>query len=137
MTTEYGKDISCTTSLRTGRWSSGVRLVAESAFRRLTTPRGTLVGGPEELNFGFDVTEMIGTSSTKLVLAALPGQIRAELLKDERISEVIATVTASKTAAGADALDIEVNALTGEGPFTLQLLATELTVELVGLSVEE
>lgn len=137
MSTNYGKDVSCTTGLRTGRYASGVRLVGEAAFRRLSTPRGTLRGGPDEENYGFDLSEKVGAASSKITIAALPGQISAELKKDERITEVEATVIASKTDSGADALDITILASTGEGPFTLQILASSLTVELVGLTVED
>ena len=42
--TDFGFDTSCTTALRTGRFSSGPRLVAEACFRRLSTLRGTLRG---------------------------------------------------------------------------------------------
>lgn len=137
MTTNFGRDTSCTTSMRTGRFASGVRLVGEAAFRRLTTPRGTLLGGPDEQNYGFDISSKVGTTTTRGAVAALPGQIRAELLKDERITDVEVSVTATKGAAGADELAVVITASTHEGPFTLKLSVSELTVDLVGLTVED
>ncbi len=69
---DFGREISCTDSLKTGRFSTGARLVAEAAYRRLTTPRGTLRGGEEEANYGIDLTEMCGATNVKLLQASLP-----------------------------------------------------------------
>jgi len=70
--TEFGRDISCTTSLRTGRYSTGLRLVAEAAFRRLSTRRGTLQGGVDEENYGLDLSSLIGSTATEADAAGLP-----------------------------------------------------------------
>lgn len=133
--TTFGKDTSCTTSMRTGRLVSGARLVAESAFRRLTTPRGMLRGGEEERNFGLDLTELIGTVSNKSDAAALPGRIRAELKKDERIETVDVVVTDTTEGAGKFFL-VQIAATTNEGPFTLAIGVTEVTTELLGITAE-
>lgn len=135
MTTDLGRDISCTTSLRSGRFVTGARLVAEAAFRRLTTPRGMLIGDEEEANYGLDLTELIGATSTKAAAAALEGKIFAELTKDERITDCEVEVT--RTVDGpATALEIAVTGLTDAGPFTLKLLASEVTIELLGITAE-
>lgn len=133
MTTEtyYGRDTSCTDQLRPGRFVTGARLVAEAAYRRLTTPRGMLRGGDDEANYGLDLCGLVGSSSAKADAAALPGRITAELLKDERIEsvevEVLATVEGPATT-----LQITISALTSEGPtFELVLLASAVTVELL------
>lgn len=130
-----GRDISCTTELRTGRFSTGARLVGEAAYRRLTTPRGMLRGGEEEADYGLDLTELVGTASTKAAAAALPGRIKSELTKDERIESVKVTVTAT-TEGPAAAFTIVIEAQTSEGPFALSVAASEVTVELLGLTVE-
>jgi hypothetical protein len=130
--TDFGRDISCTSSLRTGRFSTGVRLVAEAAYRRLTTPRGALRGGEEEANYGFDLLEKIGSVSTKTDAAALPGQIAAELKKDERIDDVSVTVVDTSTGP-AKSFDITIVATTGLGPFSLVLAVSGVTIAMVGL----
>lgn len=134
--TTFGKDIGCTTSLRSGQTVSGVRLVAEACFRRITTPRGMLRGSEEEADYGMDVLELVGTVTTKDDLAALEGQIRGELVKDERIEFV--DVTASQTIAtnGAITVLIFIEATTAEGPFALNVGIADLTVELLGISTE-
>ena len=133
MTTNYGRETSCTTSLRTGRFVSGVRVVAEAAYRRLITPRGLLRGGAEEANYGLDLAELVGSASSAALAAALPGRIQAELMKDERIESV--DVTVLRVVDGpASTFTITVEATTGSGPFTMQVRASEVTVELLGIT---
>lgn len=131
--TDLGRDTSCTTSLRTGRFSTGARLLAEADYRRLTTPRGTLRGGEEEKNYGLDLTEKIGSVATKSDAAALGGQIRSELMKDDRHDEV--TVTVVRSVSGpAESWEVTIEGKSGAGPFSLVLLASAVTVELLGIS---
>lgn len=135
MATDYGRDISCATSLRTGRTSTKARLVAEAAYRRLSTPRGMLRGGEDEAFYGLDLTELIGSVSTKADAAALPGRIRSELGKDERIESVDVVVTET-TVGVAKSFLVNIEAITSEGPFTLKIGVTEVTTELLGITAE-
>lgn len=129
----FGTDTTCLTSIQTGRLSSGVQLVAEAAYRRLSTSRGTLFGGDEEANYGFNLEDLIGTLTTPSAAAAVPGQIEAELLKDERINAVQATCV-QQTNGPAVAWLITVTAQTDAGPFKLVLSINDVTVELLGLT---
>jgi hypothetical protein len=131
--TDFGRDISCTDSLRTGRFSTGVRLVAEAVYRRLITPRGMLRGGEEDADYGLDLTDLIGSTNAESEAASLPDRIRAELLKDERIESVAVTLVNVRSGPGVTLL-VTVEAVTGLGPFTLQLRASEVSVELLGIS---
>jgi hypothetical protein len=133
MATETGRDLSCTTSIRSGRFASGPLLVAEACYRRLTTPRGRLRGGEAEQNYGFDIRQVVGETNVSHVVATLPGRIRAELLKDERIESVDVEILVV-TVKPATRLQITVSAVTSSGPFTLQLLASAVTVELLGIT---
>jgi len=128
----FGTDTSCTDSLRTGRLVSGPRLVAEACYRRLITPRGSLFGGDDEANYGLDLADLIGSVSTKAQVAALPGQIQTELLKDERITSASATVTASKSGPSVT-YQISISAQTDAGPFSLVLSVSDVTVSLLGM----
>jgi hypothetical protein len=134
--TEFGRDISCTDSMRVGRYSTGVRLVAEAAYRRLTTPRGMLLGGEEEADYGFDLSEVIGEVEPNVIAAALPGRISSELTKDERIESVETVVTVTQDGPTTTLL-VNLDGTTAEGPFSLQLSVSDVTVDLVGLSTEE
>jgi hypothetical protein len=133
VTVDYGRDNDCTTSVKTGRFVTGSRLVAQALYRRLTTPRGMLRGGEEEQNFGLDLTELCGSVRPKLAAAALPAQIRSEALKDERIESVDVDVLIVEDGPIVT-FTITINAVTGVGPFTLQLTASAVTVQLLGIS---
>ena len=130
--TTFGRDISCTDGLRTGRYASGLRLVAEACYRRLITPRGTLRGGEAEKNYGTDLTAYVGKGDPNLVVAQLPGVIRSELMNDERVESVTATVAKVDLGGGLWSLSVNVAVQTAEGPFELQLSVDSVTVALVG-----
>jgi hypothetical protein len=133
---DFGTDLSCTTSLRTGRYVTGARLVAEAAYRRLITPRGTLFWGEDEADYGLDLTELlIGQPNTTALANSLEGRIRNELKKDERIDEVDVSVITS-TVGASTTYDLTINATTAAGPFTLTLAANEVSVALLGLAAE-
>ena len=136
MSTDFGRDVSCgPNGLRTGRLSTGVVLLVEAAFRRLTTPRGTLRGGAEEEIYGEDITALVGRLEQRGASVALPGIVRAELLKDERFNDVTASLVRTVTPAGAVTYTISVSADTDAGPFTLKLAASEVSAELLGYTV--
>lgn len=130
--TNFGRETSCTTELRPGRFVIGVRLVAEAAFRRLTTPRGMLRGGDEEADYGIDLADMIGSVANASDRAALGGRISSELTKDERIISADVTVKDVSEGPGVS-WEIEIEAQTTAGPFTLQVGIDGVTVELLGI----
>jgi hypothetical protein len=134
MATNFGRDISCLDSLRPGVFVSGARLVAEACYRRLTTPRGMLRGGEAEASYGLDLTNFVGSTTARADIASLEGRIRNELLKDERVSSVGVTIVV-ETTGPAKSLKIAINAATANGPFTLQVKVTEVTVKLLGIEV--
>ena len=136
MATNYGRDVSCTTSRKTGRFSSGTRLVAEACFRRLITPRGMLRGGEDEQDYGLDITELFGSSVSRAERAAIPGRIQNELLKDPRVESVEAIVSETLLPGGAIAWEISITGTATEGPFDLQLAVSGVTTQLLGLSGE-
>lgn len=132
MTTYFGYDISCTTGLKTGRFVSGVELVAQAYYRRLTTTRGTLIGGPEEQNYGLNLMSLIGSAATSSFAASLPGKIENELMKDPRTESVKATVV-SATEGPAVTYTISIEAKTTLGPFTLALAVSAVSAEILGI----
>jgi len=103
-------------------------------YRRLITPRGTLRGGPDEENYGIDLAGFIGAVGYPTALAALPGIIRGELMKDERVADVVATVIAVRERDATIGLTIRISGtLQGEGEsFELSVAASETSVELLG-----
>jgi len=128
----FGKDTSCTSSMRAGQLVSGARLIGEAAFRRITTPRGSLRGGEEEADYGIDILDAIGSVNTKSDAAALAGRIRNELVKDERIQTVDVTIT-DVSEGVAKAFEIAIELGTSAGPFGLAVAVDEVSVELLGI----
>lgn len=131
--TDFGRDISCTDSIRTGRFATNLQLVGEACYRRLTTPRGMLRGGDDEAEYGLDLTELIGASNPDAIVVSLPARIRSELTKDPRVDAVAVDVVHVRSGASS-AFTIAIDVTTGLGPFTLQILATEVTTELLGIT---
>lgn len=135
MTTDYGLDTWCDSSLKTGLIATGLRLVAQNAAHRLETPRGMLRGGEEEAEYGFDLVGKLGSLTSESEAAALPAQIRNELSKDKRILEVSARVTSTSIGAGAVEWSVAIDCTTAEGTFSLSV--DKVTVQIVGLGGAE
>lgn len=130
---DFGTDTSCTDSIRTGRFSSGLRLVAEAIYRRFITPRGTLVGGEDEANYGLDLADEIGSAVSPALVAALGGKIENEALKDQRVDTAVATVTSTQNGPSVS-WEIAIACTTGAGPFSLVIGVEGVTVSLLGIS---
>lgn len=137
-TTDYGRDLSCTDKISSVRYASGARLVAEAAYRRLITPRGMLRGGDEEADYGLDLVDLVGSVRATADAASLPGRIRNELEKDDRIvtGTVDVDVTVTEDGAKGRLFNVRIEAQTGAGPFTLTLDVSAVSVALVGLEAE-
>jgi hypothetical protein len=138
VSTGYGRDTYCYDRIYTGRLASGVELLAQAIYRRLTTPRGTLVDGDEGLVYGLDVSGFVGMVGTQSAVDALPGAVEAEVLKDDRISSVTVTASVVTDSAGLSTITIDILAVpVDEGEtFTLSLSVSDVTVALLGVSVQ-
>ena len=66
--------------------------IAEACARRLGTPRGALA---DDQDYGIDLRGYCNRATTAAELLELPGQIRNELTKDDRVDSVVATVVLS------------------------------------------
>lgn len=130
----FGTEIYCTDRLRTGKYVSGRVALAQAIFRRLTTPRGTLRGGDEEQTYGIDLAGFVGRTATKIAVAALPGIVRAELLKDDRIADVLVTINPQTAANGLVTLYIDIDVVTADEneDFSLTIAASGTSVDLIG-----
>jgi hypothetical protein len=132
----YGTDTWCGDSLVTGRLAKGVRLVALALYRRLITPRGTLVGGDDESAYGFDLASYVGAVGYPVAIAALPSIVRGELMKDERVSDVVVETLIVQGDDGLQDIQLEVTALLSDESetFTLVLAVDDVTTAIVGLT---
>jgi hypothetical protein len=131
MTINYGRDLSCTDSIKTGRFASGLRLVGEALYRRLITRKGYCPGAPD---YGLRVADYLGTDTTPGDIIKLQGLIKQELRKDERIDSVDVTVTETEGDGTERTWTIQVNVWTGLGPFRLVLAVSSVTTELLEIA---
>jgi hypothetical protein len=118
----YGTDLSCTTDLTpTMEVVNPVSTVAiaQSWLRRLTTPRGGLVDDP---TYGLDVAGYLNRPMQPLDVRQYEGEIRQELLKDDRVTEAVVTVTYVNESLTVSALGTPVDPTLG--PFTLTFAIT-------------
>ena len=122
----YGRDTSATSRVVPGVIVEGNRLLAEAAIRRLRTQRGTLLYDPD---YGLPLSLLLGRDMTQAELASIPGQIRNELLKDERLENVRASLGRSSDGV-TWILSIEFYPVK-TGPFGLVLSVGDVTVEVL------
>lgn len=127
-TTDYGRDWSCWADLDPfARMSSGVGVVQEAAYRRLISPPDSLLGDPF---YGYDVTAALSGSGTATTIgSAVAGQIRTQLLRDERIELVVIKSSAYNAITGK--LELAVECTTGDGPFELIFALSAAGIELI------
>jgi hypothetical protein len=134
--TGYGSDTWCTDTLVPGRYAYGAVLVGQALYRRLITPRGKLQGGDEESAYGFDVAGYIGAVGYPKALLALPGLVRGELMKDDRVSDI--QVTATQVVAADKSVSItlviKVQLTDGSQAFALTLSVDQEAAQIVSLA---
>lgn len=83
---DYGTDLDWLDDMNpTGAMVSGTTLLGQAVYRRLITPRGSCLDSPDD---GLALEEFLHAPLTDAALAAIPGQVRQEILKDERIAGV-------------------------------------------------
>lgn len=149
MTTGYGVESWCADSLVTGRLVSGWLAVGQACYRRLTTPRGMLQSGTddgsdpddgsdEESAYGFDVAGYVGAVGTALAVNALPALVRGELLKDDRVLDVVVDAAISTDSSGVVSVLISCSVtLVNDGQtfdLTLSVAGGEVSLEALQLA---
>jgi phage baseplate assembly protein W len=120
----YGGDLSCTDDLTADMAELDEHdplLVAQSNYRRLRTPRGSL---PDDPDYGFDLVELLNQGLTVRSAQEIEGQVRGELEKDDRndMSALTVTVTLS---GDLKAFDLDIRSISADAPYTLTLAVTD------------
>jgi hypothetical protein len=127
----YGADTWCDSALQPGRRVTGVLLVGQALFRRITTPQMLLGIGKDETSYGDDITAIIGRDGERSVLT-LPGIIRAAFLKDDRVADVKVDAFGSTGTDGMIEVGLVAHVLLADSgeTFDMTLTATAKSVEL-------
>lgn len=131
----FGQDLFCIDEIRSGRLARGRMRLAQSAYHRLITPRGTLAGGDDDQEFGTDILVTIGEVDD--ARGPLPGLIQSELTKDPQILTVVTDVERSVESNGDVSYDISITCTTAIGPFELVLAASEDVAKLIKINLPE
>ncbi len=128
----YGSDISGTDDLDpTMAEVDGFTTLAlaQAIVRRLDCPRGGL---PDDKDYGIDVRSYLNRGVTAQEIRELAGQIRAEVLEDDRVDTLTVTVR-SNDVGSVLRIELAVQPVNVNlGPFTLTLNASD-----TGLVLEE
>jgi hypothetical protein len=135
MAAGFGTDLWCYDRPITGRLASGVELVAQAIYRRLTTARGTLRDGDDGQVYGTDVSDFVGMVGPDNAVDALPDVVVAEILKDDRVERADVRAAITRESTGLATIDIEIDAVlrdSGES-FTLTLAVSDVSVALLGV----
>lgn len=90
----------------------------------MITPRGGLIRDP---NYGFDLTQYLNGDLNAVDIAQMSAGIEAECVKDERVLAASASVQLT----GAGALIVTITLTESDGPFSLVLAVSDVTVQLL------
>lgn len=91
----WGSDLKCVDDIDargTELDPDSYAVLGQDAYHAVTTARGSL---PDDPDFGIDLRSLIHKATSTAEVMALEGAIRAELLKDDRIADATAAITAS------------------------------------------
>lgn len=107
------------------RTVSGRTALAQALLRRLTTPRGSLVG---DAGYGCDVRAWANDALSPGDLRRLEARVADELRADERVDDVAVVVT---FAADVLRIVVRVRPVDGSAPLRLTLAVSTVTAELL------
>lgn len=117
-------DMSCVSDISpTGTDAAGYRAFGESLARRLITPAGTLL---DDDDYGLDVRQYLNSAHARASLRRISAQVSAEIVKDDRVASVDATVSFVGSSL---VISCQVVGVTIDLAFTLKV--SDVTVELL------
>lgn len=128
--TDFGRDVSTFTNGDLDpafRWISGRRVVAERVARRLYTDVDLLEYAPDGC---LDIRAFLSGGVDNATLLRLASRITAIAERDESVATADATVSWNDAT---QALKVRIALETEEGPFSLVLAITAVTLELLGV----
>jgi hypothetical protein len=95
----YGRDLSCVLDV-TPDFAEidpmSLEAISQALIRRLITPRGALVDDPD---YGLDLRGYCNRGATTAELRGLSSAVRGECRKDDRVDDVLVTLTLELVAA--------------------------------------
>lgn len=127
----YGRDTSATDQVHYGVIVSGAKLVVENILRLLRTPKGTLL---DDLFWGYSLADRLGSAFSQRDADAVPGELEAEISKDDRVDVVTVTAVMSTIGAGVRRLKLTIDVELAAGvTFSMVLAYQDLTIEVFAI----
>jgi len=126
----FGDDIDCGPDglSPTFELVSGRRALVQAIMRRFQTPRDSLIDDPD---YGIEVQAWVGRRSDTAQRWAWQKALEGEVLKEERVQSAKARLTFDTIS---QRLSFTLAVETAEGPFTLTVAVSELSVDLLAVS---
>lgn len=128
---DYGRDVLCIETLKSGRYMRDRPLIAAGLYHRLVTDPGSLPGWSEDdRDFGLGIERYVGRVDAA---EGLGTEIEIELSKDPRVSSVAAAVTEHRFPDGGARLDIAVTAESTAGVLRFKVSVDNVSARFLGL----
>lgn len=128
MTTYFGESIDIRSQFF-ARLTGDQRILAQAVVMRLDTKKGTLWTAPD---YGLSLADYVEQGITADALARIPGDVRAELEKDERIEGVVVSASTTKNPGGGYSLILDIRITpAGGASFSMTLAVDQLTIQLL------
>lgn len=110
---------------------SGRTELAQSLARRWSTDPGQLIDDPL---YGRNLTNLINDDMTPADIAQAQAEAELEALKDERVKGITSTARTEPDSEDGEILYIDFVVEDADGPFTLTISVSSVTVDLLTVS---
>lgn len=111
------------------RLTTGRALLAQRILCRLSTPRGSVIDCPNDC---IDLRDSLSAGMTAAQISALGSTVRGEVLKDQQVTDCQVSSTFSFQTS---ALTMTLSVQSGQGPFTMVLLVSQVSVQLLNANL--
>lgn len=133
--TNFGYDLSCTDDLTLGMdeidgSNDNVKIISESVYRRLITPRGQLIDDPD---YGYYIAGLMHKGMSANELLTIPDNIKQEILKDERVESANVNLLSSNRNLGI--VNLQIICTTQKEPFSLTISVSEAGAAIIEKTV--
>ncbi len=105
---------------------TGIQLLQQAVIRRQVTAKGTDISSP---NDGIDLRQFVKQGMTQQQISVVAQTVQQELIKDQRILPSTTVVASYDTTA--NVLTLQETIMTAQGPFSLTLAVSAVTVQVL------
>jgi len=131
----YGRDFSVV-STPTGpdidfaHLTTGIAVLGNSLYCRLTTPHGSVIDAPNDC---LDLRALLGAGITQADMQSVQQRVQRECERDQRVLSASVSATYNQTER---ALSLTIRVVSAQGPFTMTLNVTDVSVALLQASAK-